>query len=586
MKCFLSFLFFLSFAFGESGKTNSIGVEFVFIPSGSFMMGCNENNGFCWEDEAPQHKVIISKPFYLGKYEVTQKQWQALIGYNPSKAKGDNLPVTNISWNDAVAFTKKLNEKEGVDKYRLPSEAEWEYAIRAGTDTRYFWGNNGEDETKSQYAWLSEYKIQKVGQKKPNAWGLYDMAGNVWEWINDLYQENYYQYSPITDPKGADFGDDRVMRGGSYKESINFARSAFRHSGYYDGTPSASHETVGFRLAMLVDEKDIKETLRIDFDTCYAKAYLFFSANNEYVSGFIVVFDKKTDKKLINVEIEDMHVGSVSDKTAKNLQKIAQDNKIIIYDDFNFDGKKDFAIRNGEAGTDYMYEVYLHTADGFLYNENFSRLTYEGIFDIDKKNRKLSTTKRDGCCSYTRDEFSVINKNELKLSKSFTQESFGDPYIKYRQTIWDNNTAQNSSWIELDFESFGTAKPIFSFMSDKSNRKIVIFIDSSNYINYTLLGENGYVDFGCPTSYDDEADGECGCKKDVPIFDFNNGNETMLSFKNKDTLYFVYENKNDFGIKIKTKDGKIHKLKGRKGSKTGSLKKALKAENIVCHSCG
>ncbi|MDR0579478.1 MAG: formylglycine-generating enzyme family protein [Campylobacteraceae bacterium] len=589
MKCFLPFVLFFSLSFGDSNKTNSIGIEFVFIPSGSFMMGCDEDNGFCWEDEAPRHQVIISKPFYLGKYEVTQKQWQTLIGHNPSKVKGDDLPITNISWNDAVVFIKKLNEKEGVDKYRLPSEAEWEYAIRAGTNTRYFWGNNGEDKIKSQYAWLNERKIQKVGQKKPNAWGLYDMAGNVWEWVNDLYQENYYQYSPIADPKGADFGSDRVMRGGSYEENINFARSAFRKNGYYEGVPSNSYENIGFRLAMSVDEKDIKETFRIDFDTCYVKAYLFFSANNEYISGFIAVFDKKNDKKLINVGIEDMYVGSDLNKTAVNLQKIAHDNKIIIYDDFNFDGKKDFAIRNGEAGTDYMYEVYLHTAGGFSYSENFSRLTYEGMFNIDKKNRKLDTVKRDGCCSHTRDEFEVISKDELKLSKSFTRESFNDPYINYHQTIWSNNTARNNSWIELDFETFGTAKPIFSFVSDKNDKKIVVFIDSSKYINYTLLGKNGHVEFGCPIPYGIKADGECEWKEDGDVINFyfkEESNKTVLSFTNKNTTYYIYESKDDFGIDIKIKDGKIYKLNGRQGSKKGSLKEALNAENIVRHDCG
>jgi hypothetical protein len=544
--------------------------------SGSLMMRRNENNGFCWEYEAPQHKVIISKPFYLGKYEVIQKQWQTLMGYNHSKAKGDGLPATNISRNNAVTFTKKLNEKEGVDKYRLPSEAKWKYAIKARTDTRYFWENNGEDETKSQYAWLGKYKIQKVGQKKPNAWGLYDMAGNVWEWINDLYQENYYQYSPKIDPKGEDSGNSHIQKGGSYDGNINFARTAYKKA----PKQLVSYEYSGFRLAMSADINEL-ETFRTDFDDYYAKIYIA-DKSAEYSGGFTAISDKKTDKKPINVEIKDMYAKNVDD-----WQKFMQERKIIIYEDFNFDGKKDFAIYHGEANPDYMYEN-LYASQGFMYSQAFSDLTHGGMFDIDKKNRKITTIQQNGYDYSGYYEFNVAG-NELKLYKEFSKELVGDTYIKYTQTIWNNdNTSNQTDWIGLNFGYLDTVAEILSFVLDKSGEKAVIFIDSSKNINYAFLDKNERVEFACPTYYLHEADSKCGRTENTLNFDFQeNENKTTLSFANKDTVYFVYQSndKNDFGITVQ-KDDKNYELKSKKRSLIGDLKDAIKAENIVCSSCG
>ena len=132
------------------------------------------------------HKVTIKNSFYLGKSSVTQKQWKKIMGKNPSHFKGEDRPVEMVSWKEVQKFVTKLNEKEGTDKYRLPSEAEWEYACRAGTQTRYYFGD---DESKlNEYAWYAENsgsQTHSIGQKKPNSWGLYDMHGNVWEWVQD-----------------------------------------------------------------------------------------------------------------------------------------------------------------------------------------------------------------------------------------------------------------------------------------------------------------------------------------------------------------------------------------------------------------
>ncbi len=219
----------------QKNFTNSIGMEFMQIPAGEFDMGSPSNEAGRNIDEGPVHRVKIAKAFYMGKYEVTQKQWREVMGTNPSNFKGDNLPVGQVSWNDAQEFVKKLNEKEGANKYRLPSEAEWEYAARAGTTTRYSFGD---DESKlGDYAWFygnSGSKTHDVGQKKPNPWGLYDMHGNVWEWVQDIYQNNY-NGAPTDGSAWESSGSGRVVRGGSWYDNAQNCRSAFRDdrdSGY------------------------------------------------------------------------------------------------------------------------------------------------------------------------------------------------------------------------------------------------------------------------------------------------------------------------------------------------------------------
>ncbi len=178
--------------------TNTIGMEFVLIPAGSFMMGSPDTDVEASPDERPAHCVMITQPFYLGKYEVTQGEWAAVMGNNPSHFKGDpNRPVENVSWHDVQRFMEKLNEREGGATYRLPTEAEWEYAARAGTKgTRYH-------KNIDEIAWYVENSTREthaVGQKVPNAWGLYDMLGNVFEWVQDWYAKEYYQRSPACDP--------------------------------------------------------------------------------------------------------------------------------------------------------------------------------------------------------------------------------------------------------------------------------------------------------------------------------------------------------------------------------------------------
>lgn len=232
---------------------NSIGMKFVLIPAGTFMMGEDPSLGEGKSDEKPQHEVTISKPYYIGAHEVTQKQWQEVMGSNPSRHRGENNPVDSVSWNDAQIFIKKLNQREGHNKYRLPTEAEWEYGARAGTRTRYYWGNDPAQLV--DHAWVTANAkdiTHPVCTKKPNAFGLYDTSGNVREWVNDWYDDDYYATSPRIDPKGPEKGYGKAYRGGS-KDGAEFpARSSYR----WRETPDTKVQNLGFRLAM--DAEDSK----------------------------------------------------------------------------------------------------------------------------------------------------------------------------------------------------------------------------------------------------------------------------------------------------------------------------------------
>jgi len=218
--------------------TNTIGMKLNLIPTGTFMMGSPESEPDRDSDET-QHKVTLSKPFYIQTTEVTQGQWKSVMGTDPWKFRmhvneDPNVAATYVSWNDAVAYCEKLSAKEG-NTYRLPTEAEWEYACRAGTETVWSFGND--EKVLGDYAWYREnaYNIgekyaHQVGLKKPNAFGLYDMHGNVWEWCHDYYGEDYYKQSPEKDPPGPASGSLRVLRGGSWDDNVKLVitRSAFR----------------------------------------------------------------------------------------------------------------------------------------------------------------------------------------------------------------------------------------------------------------------------------------------------------------------------------------------------------------------
>jgi formylglycine-generating enzyme required for sulfatase activity len=234
----------------DVGNTSVDGIDMVFVKGGTFTMGSPTNEVDRGSVET-QHQVTVSD-FSIGKYEITQKQWTAIMGSNPSNFKGDNLPVEQVSWNDVQEFIQKLNQKTGK-KYRLPTEAEWEYACRAGTSTPFNTGNNL---TTSQANYNGNYpynnnlkgeyreKTMPVGSFAPNAWGLYDMHGNVWEWCSDWYGD--FSSGSQSNPQGASSGSSRVLRGGSYYDHAQTCRAALCNN----GSPDFRFYGRGFRLVL------------------------------------------------------------------------------------------------------------------------------------------------------------------------------------------------------------------------------------------------------------------------------------------------------------------------------------------------
>jgi len=289
--------------------TDSCGVRLVRIPAGTFLMGGPEPAAHLaaafaayrrpasyFHDEYPQHRVRITRPFWLGAYEVTVGQFRRFVqesgyrteaetdgtgawGYNPTTGQcegrrkqynwrnpgftqTDNHPVLNVTWNDAVAFCRWLSRKEG-HRYRLPTEAEWEYACRAGTTTRYHYGNDPDllptravvldARGRTTFPHVQEIHLPKdlqsltrpVGRFPPNRWGLFDMHGNVWEWCADWYGADYYAHAPAADPQGPSAGQQRVRRGGAWNSFPLWARAAFRNW----NTPASRCVNLGFRVA-------------------------------------------------------------------------------------------------------------------------------------------------------------------------------------------------------------------------------------------------------------------------------------------------------------------------------------------------
>jgi formylglycine-generating enzyme required for sulfatase activity len=236
-----------------SGAVATNATEMVKIPGGKFIMGDKD------EVDAPPHEVVVGS-FFMDRHLVTQEQFQKVMGANPSRWKGEKNPVEQLRWSDAVKFCNKRSELEGLQPcydlktlqcnfdangYRLPTEAEWEYACRAGTTTPYFFGDG--PAKVGDYAWFEKNSgghPRPVGQKQPNPWGLYDIAGNVWEWCNDFYKVDYYQESPRENPRGPNEGQNKVLRGGAWRFSAENCRSGYR----YNENPGQSDVCFGYDI--------------------------------------------------------------------------------------------------------------------------------------------------------------------------------------------------------------------------------------------------------------------------------------------------------------------------------------------------
>lgn len=229
---------------------NEIGMAFVTIPAGTFVMGGDPVGEQADENETPRHPVTFEKPFLMGCCPVTQTQWVAVMGENPSHFPGDENPVETVSHDDASRFIDALNRLEKCRLYRLPTEAEWEYAARAGSQSTYCFGDRKAQ--LAEYAWFrnnSDGRTHPAGRLTPNAWGLYDMHGNVHEWCADWFDRTYYARSPDRHPTGPEAGVARALRGGDWGSEDWYCRSAIRSL----SSPQRRSNRVGFRMVRLTE---------------------------------------------------------------------------------------------------------------------------------------------------------------------------------------------------------------------------------------------------------------------------------------------------------------------------------------------
>jgi formylglycine-generating enzyme required for sulfatase activity len=249
------------------------GIEMVILPGGEFLMGSSSADA----DEGPRHSVRVSS-LAIDKFEVNQDEYAALELPDPSHFKGEHRPVEQVRWSDAALFCNQRSRREGLepcyneatfecnfeaDGYRLPTEAEWEYAARAGAETDYDFGNSPQAlKSHACYAGNSRKKTDPVGQKKANGWGLHDMYGNVSEWCHDVYGETYYQDSPSDDPRGPAQGKKRVMRGGSWKSSEAGCRVSIRQAAFPGITDACfARDTYGFRCVRRLTADELRSIL-------------------------------------------------------------------------------------------------------------------------------------------------------------------------------------------------------------------------------------------------------------------------------------------------------------------------------------
>ena len=228
---------------------NAIEMEFVEIPAGEFMMGCSKGDTECTDREQPAHRVRITKAFEMAKFEVTQKMWKSVMQTGrlyseefPGQFIGERFPVYDVSWNETQDFLSQLNTRNDGYRYRLPTEAEWEYAARAGRTDAYA-------TSLDSLAWYGGHReIHAVGQKLPNAWELYDMLGNVSEWVQDWFDAEYYAHSPGTDPSGPPSGQFKLLRGGSWNSIARDIRVSYRTNRLPTVGGARAQRQLGFRI--------------------------------------------------------------------------------------------------------------------------------------------------------------------------------------------------------------------------------------------------------------------------------------------------------------------------------------------------
>ena len=338
--------------------TNSIGMKFKLIPAGQFMMGSPEDDPNNADNETPQHQVRITKPVYLGIHEVTQEQYEKVMGENPSQFQGPTLPVERVSWKDASAFCAKLSETDDRFDYFLPTEAEWEYACRAGTTTRYSSG----DDLDPLCAWSSDSSSEQthpVGRRQPNAWGLYDMHGNVWEWCQDRFGS--YADSQSDDPKGSASGSHRVNRGGDWKGEPTDCRSANRGK----NAPGDDSYRLGFRVALLPREFASERSTRLSNDTTNSIGMKFkLIEPGEFLMGSTKADeDRRDDEQQHRVQITRPFCLGLHEVTQEQYEKMMGDNPsnfkgpTLPVENVTWDDATAFCAKLSEMDTRFHYRL-------------------------------------------------------------------------------------------------------------------------------------------------------------------------------------------------------------------------------------
>ena len=382
--------------------TNTIGMKLKLIPVSTFLMGSLEDETDR-DDNEHQHNVTVSKVFFIQTTEVTQGQWKAVMGTEPWKGKsyvkeGPNYPATYISWDDAVAFCKKLSSNEGKT-YRLPTEAEWEYACRAGTKTAWSFGND--EKELGDYAWykentadIGEQYAHQVRLKKPNAFGLYDMHGNVWEWCHDYYGEDYYKQSPAKDSTGPTQGSLRVFRGGSWDFRTGYTRSAKRGSNVADNRGDDVGR-LGFRLVRELEVEDLTPRppqaiapSTIDVRKLYLKKHI----NEDVVVGFRLT---NTSNLLLSHVSMDIKCFDINDRVlgsdGATIRNIRPNNKAVL--EFTLEDTKVQEIAYWDL---VIRDVLIDQGDGkeisatSRYKINMVGITEKKITDEIRLERRLS----------------------------------------------------------------------------------------------------------------------------------------------------------------------------------------------------
>jgi formylglycine-generating enzyme required for sulfatase activity len=479
-------LFSVSNAQQPEQVTNSIGMKFRLLPAGTFVMGSktSEKNS---DDDEREHEVTISQPFYLGIYEVTQEQYLNVMKENPSDFQGENAegkipsekdpqtgrtiveekiiprdtskyPVEDVSWEEAFEFCKRLSalpdEQKAGRVYRLPREAEWEYACRAGTQTTYFFGDNDgpadlyawyEKNSKSEYQKYEPWEPHPVGTKKPNAWGIYDLCGNVSEWCFDSYGE--YPAGPVTDPSGPGSGSSRVFRGGSFGAGSHKLRSADR-----DHWDSGS-ATRGFRVLMLaasdrdsslagnlvgkweLDADESRKLLKLSSDSDVealrqAKVTFEFSKDNAWVisgntaekeEGKFEIVDSSTAAKTLNLRME---------SEDRNFLEA----KIKYIND-------DLILMENQHGSWVLRRVSVSSSPpSFSSPEPLEKLRISQD-DLAKLNQFLSLE---------REVDEIIKKNNILVTDRLPSSEIGDEYLVYLKSGTPNGSVWGSGPYTLD----------------------------------------------------------------------------------------------------------------------------------------